>query len=144
MGQRETTMAEGRVEREFEPREHRLASPDGDLSVYEWPGDGQVVFFAHATGFHARCWDEVIRLLPGYHCFAMDALGHGNSASPPPPEAYAWDRLADGARAIVERLNGRPGTRRGSRPGDGASGRRCAVTGFGACLLAGSRAAPLP
>jgi len=30
-----------------------------DIALFEWPGEGTPVFLAHATGFHARCWDQV-------------------------------------------------------------------------------------
>mgnify|MGYP003349907582 CR=1 FL=1 len=36
-----------------------------NLTVFEWPAEGPKVFFARATGFHARCWDGVIERLPG-------------------------------------------------------------------------------
>src|SRR5947209_5793072 len=35
-----------------------------NLAVWEWAGEGPTFFFAHATGFHGRCWDEVIREIP--------------------------------------------------------------------------------
>lgn len=59
-----------------------------ELTVFEWPGEGRPVFFAHATGFHARCWDETIRRMPGRHCFAVDMRGHGRSTKHDPP--YSW------------------------------------------------------
>lgn len=87
-----------------EPVGHVIAASDGPLMVWEWAGPGPTVFFAHATGFHARCWDEVIRRLPGIRAFALDTLGHGQSAEPPPPEPYRWARLAVGATEAIERL----------------------------------------
>lgn len=59
-----------------------------DLAVWEWPGEGPPLFFAHATGFHARAWDAVIRRLPGRRALAVDLRGHGRSAKPAPP--YPW------------------------------------------------------
>ena len=41
--------------------------------------DTPPILFAHATGFHARVWDQVIAHLPDYHCFALDLRGHGRS-----------------------------------------------------------------
>ena len=58
------------------------------LAAWEWPGDGPPLVFAHATGFHGRCWDAVIRRLGGRRAFALDLRGHGRSTKPAPP--YAW------------------------------------------------------
>ncbi len=67
----------------------RILSIQGiDLAVWEWPGQDPPLLFAHATGFHARCWDAVIRRLPGRRAIAVDLRGHGRSAKPDPP--YPW------------------------------------------------------
>lgn len=71
-----------------EPQLAFTAVRDVDLAVYSWPGAGRPLVFAHATGFHARCWDAVIGDLPGRQRFAMDMRGHGLSAKPEPP--YHW------------------------------------------------------
>jgi lipase len=71
-----------------QPNESQLHANGVDLALFEWPGDGPAVFFAHATGFHARCWDQVIAQLPGIRCLALDMRGHGRSEKPEPP--YAW------------------------------------------------------
>ena len=70
------------------PVESKIAVNRVEIAVWEWPGDDPPVFFCHATGFHARCWDQVIAHLPGRHCYAIDARGHGHSSKPAPP--YAW------------------------------------------------------
>jgi lipase len=76
-----------------------------DLAVWDWPGDGAPLVFAHATGFHARCWDQIIRALPGRRAIALDFRGHGRSAKPDPP--YHWrefgEDLAELARLLVLR-----------------------------------------
>jgi lipase len=59
-----------------------------ELAVWEWPGEAPALLFAHATGFHGRCWDEVIRRLPGRRAIAVELRGHGRSAKPAPP--YRW------------------------------------------------------
>jgi len=59
-----------------------------ELAVWEWPGEDPPLLFAHATGFHARCWDQIIRMLPDRRCLAIDARGHGRSGKPGPP--YRW------------------------------------------------------
>lgn len=72
--------------------ESRVRANGVELAVFEWPADGTTVFFAHATGFHARCWDQVIERLPGLHGVAIDMRGHGRSEKPEPP--YAWRNFA--------------------------------------------------
>jgi lipase len=59
-----------------------------NLAVWEWPGEGPPLLFSHATGFHGRCWDEVIRRLPGRRAIAVELRGHGRSEKPEPP--YCW------------------------------------------------------
>jgi lipase len=67
----------------------RLRSRGIDLAVWEWEGEDPAFLFAHATGFHGRCWDQIIRMLPeDRRCIAIDARGHGRSAKPEPP--YYW------------------------------------------------------
>lgn len=53
--------------------------------MWEWVGEGPLILFAHATGFHGRCWDRIVRMFPGRHCLAIDARGHGRSSKPEPP-----------------------------------------------------------
>lgn len=79
------------------PIESRIAVNGVEIALWEWPGDDPPVFFCHATGFHARCWDQVIAHLPRRHCYAIDARGHGHSSKPAPP--YAW---RDFGRDIAE------------------------------------------
>jgi len=69
-----------------------------ELQVYEWPGDGPTVFLAHATGFHARCWDQVVAHLPEVRCIAVDMRGHGLSSKPPPP--YLWRYFGEDVAAL--------------------------------------------
>ncbi len=77
-----------------------------DIAVSEWPGQGRPVFFCHATGFHARIWDQVIAHLVEYgselRCIAFDARGHGRSAKPAPP--YDWRNFGADVAALAESL----------------------------------------
>jgi lipase len=74
-----------------------------ELAVWEWAGEEPAILFAHATGFHGRCWDQVIRGLPGRRAIAVDLRGHGRSGKPDPP--YRWPDfgrdLAEAARALA-------------------------------------------
>lgn len=82
--------------------ERRVLADGVTFSVSEWPGDGPVVFFAHASGFHARCWDQVVERLPGVHCVAMDMRGHGRSDRPPPP--YPWLVFGEDVAAVTREM----------------------------------------
>ena len=57
----------------------------------------------HATGFHARCWDGVIRALAEpMHVVAVDQRGHGRSTNAPP---FDWREFGADAAAVVETLD---------------------------------------
>lgn len=86
-----------------QPVESRLHVNDIDLTVFEWRGEGRPILFAHATGFHARCWDEVIRHLPGRRCIALDMRGHGRSQKLP-IEEYGWRQFGEDVAALVQSL----------------------------------------
>jgi lipase len=73
-----------------------------DLALWDWPGEGPPILFCHATGFHSRCWDQVIAHVPGRHCIALDFRGHGQSAKPGPP--YHWRTFGEDLAALVESL----------------------------------------
>lgn len=78
-------------------------SIDGlDLAMWDWPGDGPPLLFAHGNGFHGRCWDQVIHRLPNRRCLAPEARGHGRSAKPEPP--YHWTFFASDLIQVVEQL----------------------------------------
>ncbi len=74
------------------------------LRVWDWEAapDAPTAVFFHATGFHGRVWDSVIRQLDGVRCIAIDARGHGGSDKPPPP--YSWQLSGEDAAAVVEAL----------------------------------------
>jgi pimeloyl-ACP methyl ester carboxylesterase len=87
------------------PIEHKILVQDVGLQVYEW-GHPQVgrpdVIFFHATGFHGHCWDAVVRRLPSFHCYTVDARGHGRSDKPDPP--HTWQRMGQDAAALITQL----------------------------------------
>jgi pimeloyl-ACP methyl ester carboxylesterase len=85
-----------------QPRALRLMVNGVSLAVFEWPGDGPPLLFAHANSFHARCWDQVIAHLPGRHCYAVDLRGHGCSDKPQPP--YRWRAFGEDLAALGQRL----------------------------------------
>ncbi|MFN8643647.1 MAG: alpha/beta hydrolase [Candidatus Binatia bacterium] len=66
-----------------EPTAGRVRANGIELAYFEWGAAqraaGPTVLLAHATGFHARCWDQVIRHLGERHVIALDQRGHGRS-----------------------------------------------------------------
>ncbi|MCZ2110525.1 MAG: alpha/beta hydrolase [Dehalococcoidia bacterium] len=82
--------------------ESRIRANGVGLELYEWPADGPTVFLAHATGFHARCWDEVVERLPGVRCIAIDMRGHGRSEKPDPP--YRWTEFGEDVAAVGRQI----------------------------------------
>ncbi|MBE7519552.1 MAG: alpha/beta hydrolase [Thermoflexaceae bacterium] len=84
------------------PAETRVKVNGVELALFEWPGEGRPIFLAHATGFHARCWDQVAARLPGRHLYAVDMRGHGRSEKPAPP--YLWLNFAQDVAALARSL----------------------------------------
>lgn len=87
------------------PLERRVTANGISLTVFEWgrelQGNGDTVLLAHATGFHARCWDQVVRHLGRRHVIAVDARGHGRSDKVYPVRWADFGRdLADLVRAL--------------------------------------------
>ena len=83
------------------PNEHRDTFNGVELCWFEWGervAGEQSLFFVHATGFHARCWDQVLNRLEG-HAIAIDLRGHGRSQSQGP---YDWDTFANDLAAFAE------------------------------------------
>lgn len=88
------------------PKEHRIRVNGVELAYFEWGSastSGEpTLLFAHATGFHARCWDEVIRRLGPRHVIAMEHRGHGRSEK---VRITHWKVLGEDLAAIVRALD---------------------------------------
>ncbi len=87
------------------PIEHRLNANGIELCLFEWgrrAPDAPTFLLAHATGFHARCWDQVIDHLGDRHVIAIDQRGHGRSDS---PEITHWDVFGKDLAAVVTQLD---------------------------------------
>jgi pimeloyl-ACP methyl ester carboxylesterase len=80
----------------------RVQGDDVGLALFEWPGTAPTTLFVHATGFHARCWDGVIRALPAPHALAVDLRAHGRSERQPP---YDWETFGNDLLALVRELD---------------------------------------
>ena len=73
-----------------------------NLAHHDWTGVSAVpVVFCHATGFHGRCWDEVIRRIDS-SAIALDMRSHGQSQQVPPP--MRWRDFGEDVAAIGEKL----------------------------------------
>ena len=86
-----------------QPEQHEFQTRGPKLTYFEWgkPGD-QPVLLLHATGFHARCWDQVVAELgPGFHVYAVDMRGHGRSDNTPP---FIWHSFAGDISELIEFL----------------------------------------
>ena len=89
-----------------EPIERRVKLDGVNLTYFEWgKRENCTVLFIHATGFHARCWDRVIRLLDvhghGWHAISLDMRGHGRSDKTPP---FTWDSFGKDVINFIEAL----------------------------------------
>jgi pimeloyl-ACP methyl ester carboxylesterase len=66
-----------------QPIQRRLRANGIELTYFEWGTAfrhrAAALLLAHATGFHARCWDQVVRHLGERHVIALDQRGHGRS-----------------------------------------------------------------
>lgn len=85
----------------------RSLSVDGaTLALFDWqpcePPRTETLLFAHATGFHARCWDQVIAELPEYRAVAVDQRGHGRSTGRPPVH---WQRFGRDLAEVLRQLD---------------------------------------
>ena len=90
----------------MQPVEHRLSVNGITVSVFEWypneRGWGDTILFAHATGFHARCWDRVVARLGQRHVLAIDQRGHGRSDKPLPVH---WQDFGRDLAGVLRTLN---------------------------------------
>jgi pimeloyl-ACP methyl ester carboxylesterase len=84
------------------PQLHMISANGQQLAVWDWPGDDPPLLFAHATGFHGRCWDRIARMFPGRRRIALDARGHGRSSKPEPP--CRWRDFGRDLAAVAAQL----------------------------------------
>jgi pimeloyl-ACP methyl ester carboxylesterase len=84
-----------------EPSYRCIEAGGVEIAAWDRPGTEPAVLFAHATGFHGRCWDAVARRLPN-RCVAIDFRGHGRSGKPAPP--YPWGLFGQELCAVARDL----------------------------------------
>jgi pimeloyl-ACP methyl ester carboxylesterase len=85
-----------------EPCEFRLDIGDIELAGVKWPGSGDPILLLHATGFHSRCWKQVVKQLPGRHIVALDLRFHGASGGDGKPD---WGLMTDDVCQLIEKLD---------------------------------------
>ncbi|MEM6460946.1 MAG: alpha/beta hydrolase [Pseudomonadota bacterium] len=77
-----------------------------ELAYAEWypsrRGLGPTLLFIHATGFHARIWDQIVRRLPLRHTICIDMHGHGLSDGEP---ISHWQVLCEELTQFVRALD---------------------------------------
>lgn len=94
------------METGVEPAERRVRANGIELAYFEWgraqPGREPTLLLAHATGFHARCWDPVVERLGALHVVAVDLRGHGRSQK---TEITHWSVFGQDLAAFVQALD---------------------------------------
>ena len=80
-----------------EVKQHETQVNDVRLCWFEWgkANSQPTILLIHATGFHSRCWDQVIKHLGDRHVIAIDQRGHGRSSDngPVPWRVYGQDLI---------------------------------------------------
>ncbi|MDY7096733.1 MAG: alpha/beta hydrolase [Pseudomonadota bacterium] len=75
------------------------------IGYWEWRADPDnrqpPLFFAHATGFHARVFDAVIAHFEGRRIISVDMYGHGRSEGGPVDD---WGVIVASMKAVLEQL----------------------------------------
>lgn len=84
LGQSAQTTSKGSITlSNAQPTEHYIQVNNIKLCYFEWFAElkdqGPTYLLAHATGFHARVWDQLISNLGPCHIISIDQRGHGRS-----------------------------------------------------------------
>ena len=85
-----------------QPKHYELKLHDVTLVVHEWEGQGDPILMLHATGFHSRCWDQIIMRLPNAHIYAVDLRFHGASGA---HGNVDWLLMAHDIEQLLDRLD---------------------------------------
>ncbi len=87
---------------EFQPVQCFFDHHGVKLSYFEWgtpATDKPSLLFVHATGFHGRCWDEIIERFAHCHVVSWEQQGHGRSEGGP---IDSWADIAAQLSAFIE------------------------------------------
>ncbi|MDX1733596.1 MAG: alpha/beta hydrolase [Halioglobus sp.] len=85
-----------------QPRQRFIDTGDTRIAVNHWRGSGDPVLLLHATGFHSRCWDQVVHLLPERDIYAADLRFHGASGD---NGKVSWAAMCADILHVVETLD---------------------------------------
>jgi len=86
-----------------EPVEKQIKINGAMLTIFEWgERNEETILLVHATGFHARCWDQVVMGLGDAHVISVDMRGHGRSEKLGP---YLWKTFGDDVISLVKELD---------------------------------------
>jgi pimeloyl-ACP methyl ester carboxylesterase len=89
-------------------RRVRSSTPDVEIALLDWGGDGDLVLLHHANGFCGATLAPIANALSDrFRVVAMDARGHGDSTSVGPgedPNPYDWKVLAADLRAAMHEI----------------------------------------
>ena len=85
-----------------QPKHYELKLHDVTLVVHEWEGQGDPILMLHATGFHSRCWDQIIMRLPNAHIYAVDLRFHGASGA---HGNVDWQLMARDIEQLIDSLD---------------------------------------
>ncbi len=87
-----------------QPKVHLGQFNGVELCWFEWgernPKRASILL-VHATGFHGRCWDQVVTHLPGEHVLSLEMRGHGRSENLGP---FNWQSFGEDVTAFVQAL----------------------------------------
>lgn len=86
------------------PVERSFQATGARICWFEWGNPSSPpLLLIHATGFHARVWDQTIAALPGdHHVIAVDLRGHGRSEKTGP--LTDWSLVAHDVSELVAHL----------------------------------------
>ena len=86
------------------PEEIYLSVNDIKICCFRWGDpDGRALLLVHATGFHARCWDQVVAHLPSdWNIVSVDMRGHGRSEKQGP---YRWAQFGSDLKEVASQLD---------------------------------------
>jgi pimeloyl-ACP methyl ester carboxylesterase len=82
------------------------SSDDVSVAVHDLGGDGELLLFAHATGFHGRAYLPLATMLAAhFHVFARDST---SSETPPANARFDWAGMADDLQAVIAAVSDEP------------------------------------
>lgn len=88
-----------------EPTLRYFEGSKATLAFADWAGEAgaPTVLLVHATGFHARVWDQVVHALPpDWRVLAVDLRGHGRASKDGPFDR--WDYYGQDLTELVDHL----------------------------------------